>query len=213
LQARFYFDAGSRARRRGSFLCSAKEKNPKERRPEDLPAIAGSLRFSRKPALAQLATLKQAQASSGFHCDARLRLREDNSKPQATIYVGRVKRSVPVGFKFYPSRSTHRVPEPIRGIGAHLFERSSGARSRVVRTPRIGEERTGKAAKRPCIFKPVSALGALLFGYFLLGTQEKVPRRRAREPASKSIAPARRSYRRNKKNPSRLRSAPTVVKQ
>ena len=34
LQARFLLDAGSRARRRGTFLCSAKEKYPKERRPE-----------------------------------------------------------------------------------------------------------------------------------------------------------------------------------
>jgi hypothetical protein len=144
LQARFYFDAGSRARRRGSFLCSAKEKNPKERRPEDLPAIAGSLRFSRKPALAQLATLKQAQASSGFHCDARLRLREDNSKPQATIYVGRVKRSVPVGFKFYPSRSTHRLapvpggPHQNRGGAQHAKSRRSNAQKNAPQIPRVG---------------------------------------------------------------------------
>jgi len=55
VQARLYFDAGSRARRRGTFLCSAKEKYPKEKRPEGLPANAGSLRFSQKPALTQLA--------------------------------------------------------------------------------------------------------------------------------------------------------------
>jgi len=60
-----------------------------------------------------------------------------------------------------------------------------------VRDPRIGEERREPA-------KRVSGPGAFLFGYFLLGKQEKVPRRRAREPASKSIAPARRSYKRDK---------------
>jgi hypothetical protein len=202
LQARFYFDAGSRARRRGSFLCSAKEKNPKERRPEDLPAIAGSLRFSRKPALAQLATLKQAQASSGFHCDARLRLREDNSKPQATIYVGRVKRSVPVGFKFYPSRSTHRVPEPIRGIGAHLFERSSGARSRVVRTPRIGEERRGPARAGECFGCPflwVLSLGHARESTSPAGARARIKINRAckallQEKQEKPFALEKRSY-------------------
>ena len=38
MQARNVLDAGSRARRRDTFLCSAKEKYPKERRPEVLPA-------------------------------------------------------------------------------------------------------------------------------------------------------------------------------
>ena len=61
-----------------------------------------------------------------------------------------------------------------------------------MRGPRIGEERRGKAAKRPCIIKLVSAPGAFLFGYFLLGkaaerpciSTEKYLAARAREPAS-----------------------------
>jgi len=40
---------------RDTFLCAAKEKYPKERRPDGLPANAGTLRFSQKPAFAQLA--------------------------------------------------------------------------------------------------------------------------------------------------------------
>ena len=79
MKARLYLMRALAPARRVYFLCSSKENRRKEKTPEDLPAIAGSLRFSQKPALAQLATLKQAQASSGFHCDARLRLRGDKT--------------------------------------------------------------------------------------------------------------------------------------
>jgi len=54
---------------RDTFLCSAKEKYPKERRPDGLPANAGTLRFSQKPAFAQLAislTLDYAQTGGSF---------------------------------------------------------------------------------------------------------------------------------------------------
>ena len=63
----------------------------------------GSLRFSRKPALAQLATLKQSQASSGFHCDARLRLRG-------------VKVYPPVALTEYRSQSGEQARTMFEGV-------------------------------------------------------------------------------------------------
>jgi hypothetical protein len=101
-QARLSLDAGSRARRRDTFLCSAKEKYPKERRPEGLPAtrVPCASRENRRLLNSRsryARTLKHTQASSGFHCDARLHLRE---------------------LKIYPSRSTDRVPLPIWRLAA-----------------------------------------------------------------------------------------------
>jgi hypothetical protein len=72
---------------RGTFLCAAKEKYPKETRPGGLPAGAGSLRFSGKPALAQTAislaldSPRHGLACPGFPCDARLRLQEGEDNP------------------------------------------------------------------------------------------------------------------------------------
>ena len=68
-----------------------------------------------------------------------------------------------------PTRCTHRVPQPVRDQARTLFERIEHREIASCARPRSGEERRGSA-------QPMSAPGALLFGYFLLGKQEKVPR-------------------------------------
>ena len=90
MQALSLLDAGSRARRRDTFLCSAKEKYPKERRPGGLPAtrVPCASRENRRLLNSRsryAQTLKQSQASSGFHCDARLRLRGLRSTPPVAL--------------------------------------------------------------------------------------------------------------------------------
>jgi len=90
LQARAVLDAGSRARRRDTFLCSAKEKYPKERRPGGLPAtrVPCASRENRRLLNSRsrcARPLKHTQASSGFHCHARLRLRGSRSTPPVAL--------------------------------------------------------------------------------------------------------------------------------
>ena len=74
LKASEFFACFRPRRGRDTFLCSAKEKYPKERRPEDLvartleytrPLRSLALRFSRKPAHAQLAISLCSKAQTG----------------------------------------------------------------------------------------------------------------------------------------------------
>ena len=122
LQARFYLDAGSRARAARHFLLRAQEKVPKEKGTRRLARFQifnlepGPLCFSRKPALTQLVISLRSitQTSVSF---IRFSLRcsvaptGSNSKPRATIYVGRVKRSVPVRILIYLSRRRSRASQ------------------------------------------------------------------------------------------------------
>ena len=99
---------------------ATKEKYPKERWPGCLPAIAGTLRVSAKPALAQLAislaldSLRHGLACPGFPCDARLYLREGGDNPG------------PVGRAEYRSRS---------GIKARILSEADLRRSAELCAP------------------------------------------------------------------------------
>ena len=118
----------------GRFAALPKRKYPKRKAPGGLPAtrVPCASRENRRMRNSHISLCEissnRAHASSGFHCDARLRLRDGRTKP----HVGK-----PMGVDL-PSRSTHRVPQPIRGIAAHPVRG-------VVRGPRIGEERRGPA--------------------------------------------------------------------
>ena len=143
--------------RRGTFLCSAKEKHPKERRPGGLPATRAPCASRENRRLLNsrsryARTLKHTQASSGFHCDARLRLRE--------------------GQTLNPLYSPSTAANPGNRCAPCLREimGQSPVISRVVRAPGLARNAGDRR-------QPVSAPGAILFGYFLLGKQEKVPRR------------------------------------
>ena len=87
----------------------------------------------------------RARACSGLHCDARLRQTGGGeSKPKIkTCHPGPV--------------CTHRVPQPARDQARTLFERIEHREIASCARPRAGEERMGKAAKRPCTLRPMSA--------------------------------------------------------
>jgi hypothetical protein len=59
-----YSESRFRPDGRGTFLCTAKEKYPKEKRPGGLPANAGPLRFSPQSALVELAIAHDAIAQT-----------------------------------------------------------------------------------------------------------------------------------------------------
>ena len=155
---------------RGTFLCSAKEKYPKEKRPDGLPANAGTLCFSQKPAFAQLAiSLMLDYAQTG-----------GSLPPVFTAMLGYANG---VWVKPPQSRCTHRVPQPIRIKVRALFEASfMGSACRPHKTPSCA--RPGLARNAGHRHQPVSAPGVFLFGYFLLDKQEKVPRPSGRNPDS-----------------------------
>jgi|GEM_PF-6883318 len=111
LQARALLEAGSRARRRDTFLCSAKEKYPKERRPGGLPRSTSIYACgSGFPAL----LVKTGACSTRASRFARY-AQTDASFIRFSLRCS----AAPTGFKIYPSRSTHRVPQPIRETGVH----------------------------------------------------------------------------------------------
>jgi hypothetical protein len=119
------------------FSLRRQRKVPKEKRTRRLTRYAGSLRFSRSPALAQLAfSLRstrsdRAQASSGLHCDARLRQTGVKFKTNTQN-----RHPVPV--------CTHRVPQTIRDQGRSCLSVASSAH------PLIGEERRASAPADEC---------------------------------------------------------------
>ena len=146
------------------FSLRRQRKVPKERRTRRLARYAGSLRFSRSPALAQLAVSlrstrsDRAQAFSGLHCDARLRQtgREvQNNHPRPVC--------------------THRVPQTIRGQGRSCLSAASSAH------PLIVEERRASALADECSGCP--SLWALSLGQ----TRESASPRRAK-PADKKTS-------------------------
>ena len=132
---------------RDTFLCAAKEKYPKERRPDGLPANAGTLRFSQKPAFAQLAiSLMLDYAQTG-----------GSLTPVFTAMLGCANGN---WLKPPRSRCTHRVPQPIRDQARALFEASFMRQAcRPHKTPscarpRIGEERRAPAPAGECVGFP-----------------------------------------------------------
>ena len=127
-----------------------------------LLAITG-VRLTRDLANARLRSNRRL-TYPGFHCDARQRQRGWGGKPW--------------------SRCTHRVPQPVREQVRALFEASfMGPAGRPHKTPSCA--RPGLARNAGDRRQPMRAPGALLFGYFLLGRQEKVPRPAGRNPDSK----------------------------
>jgi len=126
------------------FSLLAKEKYPKERRSRRLARYAGPLRFSCKPALAQLAALKQGASLSRFplRCSAA----PDgggNSKP-----TPKTSRPFPFALTEYRSQS---------GIKARtLFERIEQREIASCARPRSGEERKESATADECTGVPFS---------------------------------------------------------
>ena len=151
------------------FFAPPKKSTQKKGVPDGLPADAGSLRFSRSPALAQLAVSlresrsNRAQASSGLHCDARLRQR-GNSTPK-------IKTTTPD-----PSALTeYRSHAGIRR--APCLSVASCAR------PRYGEERRASALADECAGCP--SLWVLSLGQ----ARESISPRRAKPGDKKCTFP------------------------
>ena len=148
-----------------TFLCVAKEKYQKKGEPGGWPATrvpcaSREVRRSRNSLRSN-----RARASSGLHCDARLRQtgRElQNHHPRPVC--------------------THRVPQTIRDQGRSCLSVASSAH------PLIVEERRASASADECTGCP--SLWVLSLGQ----ARESTSTVRAKPVEEQKFAPARRSY-------------------
>jgi hypothetical protein len=137
-------DVPIRSRRIG--LCSAKEKYPKETRPDGLPATrvpCASRDFERSPDSQHLPRLRLANSA-----------RQGGS---LALKIPAMLGCANGGWWVPPlSRCTHRVPQPTREQARALFEASfMGPACRAYKTPscarpRSGEERRASAPADEC---------------------------------------------------------------
>jgi hypothetical protein len=167
--------AGSRPGGRGTFLCFAKEKYPKERRPA---VWVPSLRYG-QPALLDYGGGPQNSLRSNncgpdpaSICAARPSQDGFGTKKSESGSRTRTARSAEFGcWYFFPTPSGCAEERRARRIRARdcLSHRRVRARPRLDRAPQ-GARSAAKGRRQQ---------GRLFFGYFLLAKQKKVTSRRA----------------------------------
>ena len=206
-------EAGSRPGGRGTFLCFAKEKYPKERRPSCLRPLRGNLRrgvcgVRRGTRYALRAALRQPRrVSSRSMRVLRHACYPANTPPQAHTdgmvtglcfaRPGRTRHCAPVlgcRAQRWPGATPSVCAWGAQGAGwrvcrrthphQHLACRSCLSAARSAQRVLRHTPRTSTAGCPVAQRRGRRQQGRLLFAYFLLAKQEKVSRPPGRDPAS-----------------------------